>query len=381
MPAPSKPKAERAQPRRIVELTEAYEDWLREATPVVADDLLRKHEHMRESPFPFLRATYYSWAVLFPAALPEVFRAPKVAAVGDLHIENFGTWRDAEGRLAWGVNDFDEAAVLPYTNDLVRMACSAALAHEAARLTTPGDTLARVFLGAYEKCLREGGDAVVLADRHRRIGETVLRRLVRPRTFWKKKVAEQEGAATRPVPRECREVLDRALPAGARNVQVRTRIAGVGSLGRPRFVAVAEWNGGRIAREAKAIVPAATVFAAHGAATRASSQAFDLLLRASVRSPDPFLRRAHGWVVRRLAPDTHKIEIARLGRKLELELAALMGREVANVHLATPGAARAILADLAERPGNWLLKAAGTMAGLTEEAHKAWRKAHKGKRK
>ena len=30
-------------------------------------------------------------------------------SVGDLHVENFGTWRDSEGRLIWGINDFDEA--------------------------------------------------------------------------------------------------------------------------------------------------------------------------------------------------------------------------------------------------------------------------------
>ena len=36
-------------------------------------------------------------------------RRPAVLAVGDLHTENFGTWRDAEGRLIWGINDFDEA--------------------------------------------------------------------------------------------------------------------------------------------------------------------------------------------------------------------------------------------------------------------------------
>ena len=46
-------------------------------------------------------------------------------AVGDLHVENFGTWRDADGRLCWGINDFDEADRLPYTNDLVRLAASA----------------------------------------------------------------------------------------------------------------------------------------------------------------------------------------------------------------------------------------------------------------
>ena len=50
----------------------------------------------------------------------------KLKGVGDLHVENFGTWRDVEGRLVWGVNDFDEAYALPYTNDLVRLVASVA---------------------------------------------------------------------------------------------------------------------------------------------------------------------------------------------------------------------------------------------------------------
>src|SRR5262249_52449253 len=44
------------------------------------------------------------------------------------HLENFGTWRDADGRLIWGVNDFDEAARMPYALDIVRLATSAVLA-------------------------------------------------------------------------------------------------------------------------------------------------------------------------------------------------------------------------------------------------------------
>ncbi len=53
-------------------------------------------------------------------------------AVGDVHLENFGTWRDGEGRLIWGVNDFDEAAVMPYAFDLLRLATSVRLAPEMA---------------------------------------------------------------------------------------------------------------------------------------------------------------------------------------------------------------------------------------------------------
>jgi uncharacterized protein (DUF2252 family) len=68
------------------------------------------------------------------AVCPELSKGPHILAVGDLHVENFGTWRDSEGRLIWGVNDFDEAYPLSYANDLVRLAVSAHLAVEAGHL-------------------------------------------------------------------------------------------------------------------------------------------------------------------------------------------------------------------------------------------------------
>jgi hypothetical protein len=366
---PSRPVA--AAPEEIHDLTRRYEAWLRDQTPVVERDLRTKHEVMRESPFPFLRATYYAWAVMWQAALPELAEAPTITAVGDLHMENFGTWRDAEGRLAWGVNDFDESATLPYTNDLVRLATSASLAAEAARLRASAKDLAGAFLDSYITRLRKGGRPIVLAERNARIGESILRDLVRPRCFWKKKMADLD-AATRKVPAACRNALDRALPPGTAEVKVYSRVAGVGSLGRPRFVAIGIWNGGLVAREAKAVVPSAAVWAAGSKSPK--SGAFDRLLRGSTRSRDPFLHKSEGWVVRRLAPDSDKIEIARLGRASEIELAALMGHEVANVHLATPGASDAILADLSKRPAGWLVKAARIMASVTEESYRAWKK-------
>lgn len=53
---------------------------------------------------------------------------PKVASVGDAHVDNFGLWRDAEGRLVWGVSNYDEAAIIPYRIDLARLVTSAKLA-------------------------------------------------------------------------------------------------------------------------------------------------------------------------------------------------------------------------------------------------------------
>ena len=111
----------------------AFEDWLREqcahiGCEVVEADLEYKHDQMTVDAFVFLRATFFRWAKRIEALLPECAEAPPVLSVGDTHVENFGTWRDNEGRLVWGVNDFDEAAVIPYPFDLVRLATSICLA-------------------------------------------------------------------------------------------------------------------------------------------------------------------------------------------------------------------------------------------------------------
>src|SRR6516164_4808771 len=112
----------------IRQATREYENWLARHFRVLKIDLRLKHRMMAEDPFSFLRATFYRWMQLFWAICPKANQAPELLAVGDLHVANFGTWRDAEGRLIWGINDFDEAYPLPYSNDLVRLATSANLA-------------------------------------------------------------------------------------------------------------------------------------------------------------------------------------------------------------------------------------------------------------
>src|SRR5262249_35185644 len=113
----------------IIRATRDYEAWLASQVRVVRVDLRAKHRLMAEDGFSFLCATFYRWAELFPALCPKLAGAPKVLGIGDLHVENYGTWRDAEGWLVWGVNDFDEACPLPYANDL-STACHERIAGE-----------------------------------------------------------------------------------------------------------------------------------------------------------------------------------------------------------------------------------------------------------
>src|SRR5437868_9630895 len=118
----------------IAAATADYERWLRTFMRPVVADLREKHERMRAGLFPFMRATFYRWCQQWPALAPDEQKDARVLALGDLHIENFGTWRDGDGRLVWGVNDFDEVARLPWSQDLIRLAASARLATTTGRL-------------------------------------------------------------------------------------------------------------------------------------------------------------------------------------------------------------------------------------------------------
>ena len=58
---------------------------------------------------------------------PWVRGDPRIWVHGDLHVENFGTYLDASGRLVFDVNDFDEAYVGRWTWDLRRFVASLAV--------------------------------------------------------------------------------------------------------------------------------------------------------------------------------------------------------------------------------------------------------------
>ena len=140
-------------------------------------------------------------------------------------------------------------------------------------------------------------------------------------------------------------------------------------------MALADWLGGMIAREAKPLAPSAWLWA-RGMKLRAPR--YSELTRRAVRVPDPFLAVHGEWLIRRLAPDCSRIELGSLPRGAdESRLLWMMGWETANMHLGTPGQRRAILADLKSRKRTWLAKAAGRMALAVERDWRKWRKRHR----
>src|SRR6476661_7970470 len=102
-----------------------------------------------------------------------------------------------------------------------------------------------------------------------------------PTKFWGK--LAKLPSATPPKRVQC--MLEDWLPKGTVNITFASRVAGVGSRGRPRYVALGPCNGGLVAREAKAWLPSAWGWALgrpkdHACAVR--------LLKRSVRERDPF---------------------------------------------------------------------------------------------
>ena len=153
--------------KTFVKATNEFESWLRTQTLVVEHDLVVKHEKMAADEFQFFRATFYRWAELWPELCPKLSKLVPVLGIGDLHIQNFGTWRDMEGRLVWGVNDFDEACYSAFASDLVRLAVSAVLAASAAQtLSLSGKEIVESILDGYTASLNEGGNPFVLDRDH-----------------------------------------------------------------------------------------------------------------------------------------------------------------------------------------------------------------------
>jgi hypothetical protein len=130
-----------------------------------------------------------------------------------------------------------------------------------------------------------------------------------PKKFWDK-LGSLPTVKTR-IPGKAMKALAGALPSTKIPYRVVHRIAGLGSLGRQRFTALAEWNGGQIAREAKALVPSACVWTS-GLKDRQSQ--YGKILALAIRCPDPFLELRKNWVLRRLAPDCSRVELAMLPR-------------------------------------------------------------------
>ena len=206
----------------------------------------------------------------YPSVVVDARNAPRVLAVGDLHVDSFGTWRDTEGRLAWGVDDFDDAHPLPYTNDLVRLATSARIARDAGLIDIRPRDACEAILEGYVSTLRQGGSAFVLAESHEHLEKSASRRSASPALLGT--VARMASRARPATIGTARAGSARVAPDHSWN----DRATGSRSWqpGQPRFAMIAICDGAEIAREAKALIP--------------PKRYYERAMTRAIRSPDPF---------------------------------------------------------------------------------------------
>lgn len=359
--------------------TAGYESWLRTFVELDQEDLNYKYTRMadRTDPFPFFRGTYYRWAQTWTLACRAEAEAPQVLSVGDLHVENFGTWRDADGRLCWGVYDFDEADVLAYTNDLIRLAASLLFAKWAGAVDVKFGAACKAILAGYREGLETGGSSFVLEEKNIELRDLAMADDRNPTLFWKRLTKLLDHPAAEPTEAAKLALLTDLPDTGTKpEIRFRPRV-GMASLGKPRYVAMVKWAGSWIAREVKATIPPGTAFAT-GQTARTSL--VNEIHKRSIRCHDPYFRPGAYWSARRLSPRCSRIELGQFaGADAMKTILKATGGEVANVHVGTPGAADAILDDLKSRKKGWLEDAAKEVAEAVEKDWKGWRKEYREK--
>jgi uncharacterized protein (DUF2252 family) len=353
----------------IQEATESYEAWLKSTTPLNPKHIELKHDLMKKDAFSFLRATFYRWIQIWPEICADLVPAPAVLSIGDIHIENFGTWRDSEGRLVWGVYDFDEAFSLPCTHDLVRLAASAALAISENQLAVKPKDICEAILSGYAESLQDGGEPLVLEEKHNKLRAMAFGSLRNPRRFWQKLLNQEKTRGA--IPKDVASLFDEIMPKTTLPYRLVSRVSGSGSLGRFRVVAIADWSGGKIAREVKALAPSACAWAWDRPVGKAVYQS---ILDRAVRCHDPFVQLKGPWITRRLSPHCCRIALDDLPQKRDEErLLYSMGWETANVHIGNGDNLAVLRRDLKRRPSRWLHEASKAMVKATMDDWKDWK--------
>src|ERR1700744_3818169 len=90
---------------------------------LLPDKVQMKYEAMAENAFRFFRGTCHLFYEDLAAAT-DLPSGPRGWVCGDLHLENFGSYRSDNDQVYFDLNDFDEAILAPVTWEVVRLVTS-----------------------------------------------------------------------------------------------------------------------------------------------------------------------------------------------------------------------------------------------------------------
>jgi uncharacterized protein (DUF2252 family) len=343
-------------------------------------ELLRlKVARMAASPFAFFRGTFHLFArdmldkQMEPLPVLNTDGA-ELDLVGDIHSENYGTFKAADGKVHYDVNDFDETTRGRFTFDVARLATSLFLAaREAVAGLDQTVPVVVTFLKTYavevQRLLKKGGTVDVseaLPCGVRAVDEFVTEKAAAKRPAFIERLTETDGKVRRFLrgrqyynlpddqSAQARRLLDDyrkrpEAPPGSDDFyaihDVAGRVAGIGSMGRYRYAVLIAGKGAAEARnvilEFKESLPSA-----YDTARGRDTDAAALLNRAgrviavqhrSQAAAGAYLGVAQdggrSFQVREIGPAADRIEFKKLAAGPRIaEVAAVQARILARIH-------------------------------------------------
>ncbi len=368
-----------------------------------------KYAKMAQNPFIFLRGACH----LFYDALPDssLFHdAPLAWCCGDLHFENYGSYKGDNRLVYFDINDYDEAALAPVTWDMVRLLTSIQCGADELRAThAEALAVSQSCLEAYRIELinskplwveRETSSGLVNAlltdlqgrERAAFLDKRTMRKSHRrslivdgvkalPASAAQKKIVTEfmdHFAATQPDPKFF-EVLD-----------IGRRIAGTGSLGVVRFVVLVEGKGspdGNYLLDIKEARPSA--MAPHLARLGIKQPNWSDEANRVVSAQNRMQAVDHAFlhavkldglpcILKGLQPSEDRVSIGEWGKKLDRlkEVVSTMGRILAWDQLRASGRSGAASADeliaFAQR-SEWVAEMLDAATHMTLTTQQQWK--------
>ena len=220
-----------------------------------------KYKLLTENPFSFFRGTnHLFYEDLSLATLPP---SPLCWTCGDLHIENFGSYKGDNRLVYFDINDFDESILAPVAFDLTRVITSILVAFNALKITDKEAIRScEIFLRKYSKILVNGSPRYIETRTATGIVKEFLRsvegrsekKLLTERTEKKKGVLLLRSIKNRQLTPdiELKKNLIKAFKKWLQSqnqrfndykvLDVKFRVAGTGSVGMYRYVFLIEKN-------------------------------------------------------------------------------------------------------------------------------------------
>ncbi|MFT3937024.1 MAG: DUF2252 family protein [Chitinophagaceae bacterium] len=215
-----------------------------------------KYKAMAEDVFRFFRGTcglfYEELSKKYP--FPD---SPLVWACGDLHIENFGSYKGSSRLVYFDLNDFDEALLAPALWEICRLTASVQIAAEQIGFSEKETSqLVNTLLYYYRQILRTGKPIVI----ERETAKGLIKRLVtkvsdrKEGEIVRKRTDDEDAnkllvndkllAIHRQEKKAILQAFNQWLPAnghkGLRAIDAGFRIAGTGSIGVKRYLLLLE---------------------------------------------------------------------------------------------------------------------------------------------